>query len=444
MKKKKVLIIIAVVFCLGLIMCGGKEEEKKESPLSQGSSYSDYDRVEPTKEPELPVEESVENQDSESESVSALAPTEQETTAETETNQEPEQSAGTSVTIDKADNSIAVFFEMAAAVTKDHKLYIWGDGAKNRTFDYPTGSTVTEPVLAADNVIRVFPDGGMGMGSGFAIKEDKSLWAFGDFCKFSLEDGYSLAEWDEAVQKLCKIDDNVKSVTCDGDVVAYVRQDGSVVCLETTDDCSKAQIQNITDVKEIASGFGFVMALKEDGTLWGLGNNWNHVLGIDMEAGYQSSYVQIMTDVVDVEVASHTTFVIKKDGSLWGWGDNGQFQLGIGNYEDSELPIKIMDNVASVSFRGYAVYAVTKTGELYTWGHPAPFSETGSQVHRPEKCADGVVAADGLRNFFMMIKTDGTVYTSGTNRYQQLGYATEESSSKTFTECMNGGLLPKD
>jgi len=282
------------------------------------------------------------------------------------------------------------------------------------------------------------------MGSGFVIKEDNSLWSFGDFSKFTLGDDFTYAEFDEAIHKFSKIDDKVKTVTCDGQIVVYVRQDGSVVCLETTDGCSKAEIQDITDVKEIASGSGFIMALKEDGTLWGLGNNWNHVLGIDAEPGYQSSYVQIMTDVVDVEVASHTTFVIKKDGSLWGWGENDEYQLGIGDYELRELPVKIMDNVASVSYRGYAVYAVTKNGELYTWGHPTPFAEKMSYVHRPEKCADGVVAADGLRDFFMMVKTDGTVYTSGTNKYQQLGYATEESSSKTFTECMNGVLLPKD
>ena len=420
--KKYFAMLLTVLACISLTACGSSADVST-SPLDRGDDYYDdyYD----------------ENQDADDES-------DWQTQEDSEVSDpgeapEPEVTVAPSVTIEDARNSIAVFQKMAAAVTKDHKLYVWGkDALDNITYDKTVTGTAIEPTLVAEGVVKIFPDDA---GSALVLKEDGSLWGFGDFSKYTSGfENWTIEEWLENSRFLQKIADNVKSATCNGVVAAYVREDGTVVCLESATSCSKSEVENITDVKEIASGYFFVMALKEDGTLWGLGDDRNEILGVDIKAGYQPSYIQIMTDVAAIEVADLACYAIKTDGSLWSWGDNDNpGRLGTGNWAEQRTPVKIMDNVASVSYRGHTVYAVTTDGELYAWGGAGPIS---AKSNCPQKCADGVAAAESYFYGQLIVKEDGTLYTGGDNIFLQLGYETSEEKTSELRECLTGILLP--
>ena len=333
-------------------------------------------------------------------------------------------------------DSIGLFQEMSAAVTKDHELYMWGYKALNYVADNPIKGTAIEPTLVAEGVIKVFP----GSNSGFVIKEDNSLWGFNDYSEYAV--------WDESLDfyerldrepYLNKIADNVKTVTCDGSIIAYVREDGTVVVLEDAFACSKSEIEKITNVKKICSGHNFVLVLKEDGTLSGLGDNREEVLGIEDKEDYQKSYVQIMSDVADVEVSSGTTFVVKTDGSLWGWGSNSSGQLGQWDFADRKLPVKIMDDVAAISYDGGTIYAITKDAALYIWGGAGPISDTSNH---PKKYVSNVVAAEENMGVLMVVKGDGILYTAGYNGNKQLGYLTDDSRTEKLRKCLENILLP--
>jgi len=410
--KKYFVMLLAVLTCVGLLACGSSADEGK-SPLTQGNDYYDYESDWQTPEGE-------------------------EVSAPTET-PEPEVTVAPSVTIEDARNSIALFRTMAAAVTKDHKLYVWGkDALDNITYDKAATGPATLPTLVAEGVVKIFPDD---VSAGMVLKEDGSLWGFQDYARYATEaENWTYDELEENRRFLQKIADNVKSATCNGVITAYVRDDGTVVCLRSATNCSKSEVENITDVKEIASGYFFVMALKEDGTLWGLGDDRNEILGVDIKAGYQPSYIQIMTDVAAIEVADLACYAIKTDGSLWSWGDNDNpGRLGTGNWAEQRTPVKIMDNVASVSYRGSTVYAVTTDGELYAWGAAGPISEKSNS---PQKCMDGVVAAEAYYYGHLIVKEDGTLYTGGNNTYKQLGYETSEEKTSELRECLIDILLP--
>lgn len=416
--KKYLVMLLAVLACICLLACGGSED-MATPPLTQGDDYYDY------------------NQDADYES-DWQTPEDSAVAVPTEV-PEPEVIVAPSVTIEDARNSIAVFRTMAAAVTKDHKLYVWGKGAlDNITYDKAATGNAIEPTLVAEGVVKIFPDD---VGSALVLKEDGSLWGFQDYAKYAIEaENWSYDELRENRRFLQKIDDNVKSATCNGAIVAYVKEDGTVVCLKSATNCSKNEVENITDVKEITSGYFFVMALKEDGTLWGLGDDRNNVLGIDVKPSEQPSYVQIMTDVAAIEVADLACYAIKTDGSLWSWGKNDNpGRLGTGNWAEQRTPVKIMDNIASVSYRGSTVYAVTTDGELYAWGAAGPISEKSNS---PEKCADGVVAAEAYYYGHLIVKEDGTLYTGGNNTYLQLGYETSEEKTSELRECLSSILLP--
>ena len=76
-------------------------------------------------------------------------------------------------------------------------------------------------------------------------------------------------------------------------------------------------------------------ALKDDGTLWSWGYNYNGRLAQNNTGGYYSSPVQIHGDATNWNGAQYTfkfgriwAGAIKTDGTLWTWGKNEKGQLG--------------------------------------------------------------------------------------------------------------------
>lgn len=334
-------------------------------------------------------------------------------------------------------NSIAVFSEMAAAVTNDHKLYMWGSRALNYVADNPVKGTAIEPTFVLEGVKEIYPGS---RGSGLVIMEDNSLWGFGDYSEYAVwDENLDFYERKARENYVNKIADDVKSVSCDGNITAYVCEDGTVVVLEEAIYCSKKRVENITDVKELHYGSDFVLALKEDGTLWGLGDNRDEVLGIEGNAEYLTSYVQIMSDVVAVETSGSNTFVIKSDGSLWGWGSNKSGQLGQWDFGERKLPVKIMDSVEAVSCHGGTVFAITKDASLYAWGGSSPIS---AESNHPVKCMAGVIGVEEYMGVLMVVKSDGALYTAGYNSNKQLGYMTDDSRTTKLKKCLDNILLP--
>jgi len=335
-------------------------------------------------------------------------------------------------------DSIAIFRDMAAAVTKDHKLYMWGMDALDYVTDRPVKGSAIEPTMMAEGVIKVFA----GSGSGFVIKEDNSLWGFNDYSAYAdWDDSLDIYERNALKPYLNKIADNVKSVTCSGAIIAYVKEDGTVVVLEDAFGCNKSEIEKIKNVKKIVAGDSFVYALKEDGTLWGLGDNRDNVMGIEDKADYQTSYVQIMADVADVAVSAETSFVVKTDGTLWGWGYNESGQLGTWDFVGKRLPVKIMDDVSAISYYGGTIYAITKDAALYIWGGSGPISDSSNH---PVKYLDSVIAAEEYSGVLMVVKSDGALYTAGNNNSRQLGYLTDDNRTTKPTKCLENILLPEE
>lgn len=139
------------------------------------------------------------------------------------------------------------------------------------------------------------------------------------------------------------------------------------------------------NVLAVSCGGNHTAVIKTDGTLWMFGCNNTSQLGdgwgMDTtgKSGFQcrTSPVKVLDDVVAVSCGWNNTAAIKSDGSLWIWGINGDGQLGNGGtgnekYYGSEaiqtVPTKIMDDVASVSVGWQHAAAIKTDGSLWTWG----------------------------------------------------------------------------
>ena len=92
------------------------------------------------------------------------------------------------------------------------------------------------------------------------------------------------------------------------------------------------------DVKQIACGDNHTFILKNDGSIWACGRNNYGQLGLN-DTSDRTTFTQIAkninNDVTQVVCGSYHTFIIKNDGSIWGCGNNVRGQLGLNTSNNS-------------------------------------------------------------------------------------------------------------
>lgn len=136
-------------------------------------------------------------------------------------------------------------------------------------------------------------------------------------------------------------------------------------------------IPSFTDVKKIAAGDDFCLALKADGTVWGWGNNNSYQMGRSVDRDYTSPVqIKALSNIVDIAAGSDHSFAIDGNGKVYGWGSNRYSQLGIPRMRESLTPMKANSYVEDMYFSrdAYAVDIPTSgnvTTSLAVYGNTA-------------------------------------------------------------------------
>lgn len=132
---------------------------------------------------------------------------------------------------------------------------------------------------------------------------------------------------------------------------------------------------------------------------------------------------------------SHSAYV-DEDGVLWTWGSNDVGELGKESRGMDFLgstfprPLRVMEQVASVSVGSNFTAALKTDGTLWTWGsNNAGQLGTGAMASSatPVQVLDQVTAVSAGDYHVAAIRTDGTLWTWGNNLYGQLGDGTLEN-----------------
>ena len=207
-----------------------------------------------------------------------------------------------------------------------------------------------------------------------------------------------------------------------------------------------------TNWKQVACGGQHTAAIKTDGTLWTWGYNIFAQLGNNLPISLRVTPIQTSaggTNWKQVSCGYRHTAAIKTDGTLWNWGYSASGQMGNGEAGTSRCtPITTFAggiNWKQVSC-GYDYTAAIKTdGTLWTWGMGSSGrlgdNQDGYRLTPVTTFLGGTnwkqVSCGGYHT--VAIKTDGTLWTWGSNDFGQLGDDTSGGSKLTPVTTFLGG-----
>lgn len=191
----------------------------------------------------------------------------------------------------------------------------------------------------------------------------------------------------------------------------------------------------LEDVRSVAAGGDFTVALKTDGTLWAWGGNDYGQLGNGTVVS-AAQPVQVLDQVTAVSAGDYHVAAIRADGTLWTWGDNLYGQLGDGTRDSVSAPHQVLADVRFAVMGDYHAAAISTDGTLYTWGSnldgqlgtgglgDTTDEETGARLQLTPTVVSLPAAVSNVTvgaGHTAAILSDGTLWTWGRNDAMQLG-----------------------
>ena len=201
---------------------------------------------------------------------------------------------------------------------------------------------------------------------------------------------------------------------------------------------------NVDDIKTINCGQYYTFILKNDGTLWGCGRNYEGQLGLgDTNSRTTFTQITINTDgIKSVCCGANHTIMLKNDGTLWGCGHNEFGQLGLGNTNNRNTFTQIAtnaDNVKSVHCGEDYTIILKNDGTLWGCGHNE-FGQLGlGNTNNRNTFTQITTNANDIKEIYcggyhtFILKNDGTLWSCGRNEDGQLGLR-DNGHRNTFTQ----------
>ncbi len=188
----------------------------------------------------------------------------------------------------------------------------------------------------------------------------------------------------------------------------------------------------LNEVQLAAGGGEHTLALRRDATLWAWGNNASGQIG-DGGTTARSTPAPILGGVVAVAAGWAHSLALRADGTLWAWGENAWGQLGDGSSTNRLLPIQILRDIRALTAGEDFGLAIDKDGGLWSWGQNG-IGQLGdgtlTRRHSPVRVAlTDVKAVAAGQNYSLALQNDGSVWAWGANGVGQLCSGSSENSS---------------
>lgn len=319
---------------------------------------------------------------------------------------------------------------------------LWGCGSQYVGNGTGYKEEQIEFVKILDNVRSVSSGGTQAR---VAVKKDNTLWGWGSMEGYP-DGGTSL---DPTLLYPTKLDiEDVKSASVSDRYILALKNDNTLwICgdMYTGDGTnekalSKDGFEKIAgNVIDMFADNDTVFYIKDDNTLWGYGDN-NHAQLGNMESVKEDvlTPVKILDDVKQICTNYGVSVVgaIRLDNSLYLWGDGGFYTEEYGWIEDAGSPYKAMDNVKTSVVDSEEAFIVKTDNTLWRWGYSYE-GKSVSNEQLPYKIADNVLDVTIGERHAAIIKTDNTLWTMGGDYRGGLGYKADETWYTVLTKVFD-------
>ncbi|MGW5424141.1 hypothetical protein [Streptomyces sp. NPDC003943] len=236
----------------------------------------------------------------------------------------------------------------------------------------------------------------------------------------------------------------------------------------TTARTTPVEVSSLTDVTAIAAGDNHTLALTRYGYVWAWGRNNAGQLG-DGTTADRSSPVRVMclpnpefgctgwlNTVTHIAAGGEHSLAANTFGTISAWGNNTNGQLGDGTTYSSPAPVQAQvggDVAALAAGSAHSVAVFRGRGGIYTWGRNADGQAgDGTTIDRLTPgpvCAEGtsagcttyltgVTGADAGGSHTLAVLSNGGVRAWGDNAFGQLGDGTTTDRTTPVRVCASG------
>ncbi|MCH8494816.1 MAG: T9SS type A sorting domain-containing protein [Balneolales bacterium] len=257
-----------------------------------------------------------------------------------------------------SDNSVILRF--------DTLMVSWGNNTSGKLGIESSGSYL-EPISTPYSFVSI----STGNSSTIALKEDGSLWGWGDY-----------------------------------------QNTGTFLTSHEPTQIGTRLYKKISTVRNHS------LAIDLDGHVWAWGNNTFGQVG-DGSTELRPDPVQIGDQIfIEISAGHEHSLAIDENGHLWSWGNQ---PIGSGSYEASHVPVQVStETFIQVSAGSIHSLAIHSDSTLWAWG--TGFYGTTRYTGTPAQVStEKWKSIQSSTQFSVALKSDGTLWTWGANRNGQLG-----------------------
>ena len=201
-------------------------------------------------------------------------------------------------------------------------------------------------------------------------------------------------------------------------------------------DSAPEKVTGLTKIKQLTGGTYHLLALDNEGKVWGWGDNNKDQIGL--QGKYFSTPQEIITQVVQISSGEQFSMALDYTGQVWTWGGDHSNQLNNMRCADKDSLIAVNLNSEQARLIGCAsagAFAVTKQGHVWAWGNNEtnglglPDSSNGKKkvIETPvhvkdlDKYADQIIYIGGGKGWGEALLDDGRVIGWGLKAALGLG-----------------------
>lgn len=202
-----------------------------------------------------------------------------------------------------------------------------------------------------------------------------------------------------------------------------------------------ARVFSLSNITEISGGVKHLLALNNNGEVYGWGYNANGQTGCTSTPGASHAVttpckVSIFGAVTQIAAGEHFSMALTTSGQVYAWGDNSSGQLGRTNtsstYGGIPMPVYLFGETARLIGASYkGGFAVTNQGHVWAWGRNTDKGlglpntsvySTPTRVTYVEPYAQDIVYISGGERWGEALLSNGRVIGWGNRTYLGVGY----------------------